>query len=116
MAKQNNLILSKVEQILKPFKEPMAQAADTIKAEDVSNYPIFVASQLPLELGIPLILKEQMPEGWSINASTLEEFHAKQIIAVEKINDFRALYKSHLNELCIFAMTEEGAKFIFIPN
>jgi hypothetical protein len=112
----SNPVLSKVEKLLKLYRKQLTQAANTIKEQAVSNYPIFVASQLPLELGIPLLLKEQMIEGWSINASTLEEFHAKQIIDAEKVDNFRALYLSHKDELCIFAMTEVGAKFIFIPS
>lgn len=110
-----NAVLSKVEKLLKAYRTQLIQAADTIREQDVSNYPIFVASQLPLELGIPLLKREQMTEGWAINASTLEEFHAKQIIDTDKIDDFRALYKSHTDDLCIFATTEEGVKFIFIP-
>lgn len=108
-------VLSKVEKILKSYRKPLSEAAATIREQDVSNYPIFVASQLPLELGIPLLGQEQMTEGWAINASTLEEFHAKQIIDTDKIDDFRALYKSHADDLCIFTTTEEGVKFIFIP-
>jgi hypothetical protein len=109
------MVLQKVEKILKTYRNQLRQAADIIREQNVSNYPIFVASQLPFELGIPLILKGDMTEGWSINASTLEEFHAKQIISADKVDDFRALYRSHGGELCIFATTEEGAKFIFIP-
>jgi hypothetical protein len=44
----------------------------------------------------------------------LEEFNAKQIIATDRIDDFRHLYKSHADDICVFAYTEGVGKFLFI--
>ncbi len=115
MSKQNGHLLVGLEKIFKPFKNKMAQAAQTIVEQDISKYPIFVAAKQTLELGIPLILQGEIIEGWAINASTLEEFYAKQLIRTEKVDDFRALYKKHIGELCIFVLDEDNANFIFMP-
>ena len=55
-----------------------------------------------------------MLDNWAVNASTLEEFHAKRIIDIEKIDDFRTLYRKHTEDICVFVLSEAGAKFVFI--
>ena len=111
---QNELKI--IEKLLKKNREILREAAEIIHTQNVSKYPIFVAFQSDIEVGIPLILRGQLPDDWIINASTLEEFHAKQIVAVDKVDDFRELYRSHPNELCVFASTSAGGKFLFIPG
>ena len=91
-------------------------AAETIRTENVSNYPIFVATKLEIDLGIALLLRGDLPDDWAVNASTLEEFHAKRIIDVEKIEEFRTLYRQHNEDICVFVLSEGGAKFVFIPS
>ena len=115
MSKQNGYLLVGLEKVFKPYKNKMAQAAQTIVEQDISKYPIFVAAKQTVELGIPLIPPGEIREGWAINASTLEEFYAKQLILTEKVDDFRDLYKKHSGDLCIFVFDENNANFIFIP-
>jgi hypothetical protein len=107
--------LSAFERLIKPYRAVLSEAAQTIRTQDISNYPIFVAAQTEIELGILLLDAQQMPENWQIRASTLEEFHVKSLINTEKIEDFRALYNSHKSALCIFAHTDFGVKFLFVP-
>jgi hypothetical protein len=107
--------LKTIEKLLKQNRNTLRDAADTIRMQDVSKYPIFVISQTEIMVGIPLILHGQLPNDWVINASTLEEFHAKRIIFDEKIDDFRALYKKNGEDICVFAILEEGSKFLFVP-
>jgi hypothetical protein len=115
--------LVEIERLLKQFRSQLADAADTIRNENISNYPIFVAAKSAVEIGIPLLKQGQLPSDWIINASTLEEFHARSIISTENIDDFRNLYRSHKEDLCVFALlpnydegTERaGARFVFIP-
>lgn len=115
MSKKNSEVFVNLEKRIKPFKKQLAAAVETILEQDISNYPILVASQQIVELGIPLLNTSHLSDDWSINASTLEEFHAKQVIATEKIDDFRNLYKSHADEFCIFVLTDQRADFIFMP-
>ena len=107
--------LQTLEKLFKNYRIALRDAADTIRTENISNYPIFIAAQQDIEIGIPLLKRGEMPDDWYINASTLEEFHAKQIIAVDKVDDFIVLYRKHIHALCIAAFTEGGAKFIFLP-
>ena len=111
----NKQPLIEVERLLKRYRSTLSVAAETIRTENVSNYPIFVASKLEIDLGVPLLLRGVLADNWSVNASSLEEFHAKRIIDVEKIDDFRTLYRKHNEDICVFVLSEGGAKFVFIP-
>ena len=108
--------VARLERFFKPYVGVLMEAADTIRNEGVSNYPIFVASQNVMELGIPLLSEKQMSDDWSLNASTLEEFHAKRVIDAERVDDFREVYRNHSGGVFIFAVTEGGANFLFIPE
>ena len=105
-----------LERELKPYLSIMEKAADTIMNKEISKYPILVVHQQEIELGIPVVSKEQSKGNWSIHASTLEEFATKQVIAADKIEDFQGIFKDPNQEICLFAISELGAKFIFMPR
>lgn len=106
----------KLEEQLKPYIKMMSQAADTVILQEVSKYPIFVVHQQEVNIGIPLLDKDANKTPWSINVSTLEEFVSKQIVFEEKVDEFRNNYKSQEQYLCVFALSELGAQFIYIPK
>jgi hypothetical protein len=117
MASQNKNALLEIERLLKRYRSSLSTAADTIRDENVSNYPIFVASKTAVEIGVELFSQGQLPDKWIVMASSLEEFHVRKIINSEKIDDFRNLYRTHPSEICVFVVdTEAGSQFIFIPS
>ncbi len=105
-----------LERELLPYKEALRQAAEVIVDQDVSNYPVFVVHQNSIDIGINIVDGEQVQGKWSVNASTLEEFVAKQVIAQEKLEDFKMLYKTHPGDLCLFVLEGSEANFIFLPR
>lgn len=106
-----------LEKELSIFRKMMTQASQTIRDKDVSEYPIMVAHQQELELGIPIFKKdEKKGSKWSIHASTLEEFTSKQIVFLEKIENFKENYKDPADFVCVFVLSELGAEFIFLPT
>jgi len=112
-----NQRFKQLEKELKPYMKAMALACDTILDKDVSKYPIMIAHQQELELGIPIVTVETYPTGtWNIHASSLEEFVAKQIISTDKVQNFRATYKDVKSFVCVFSLSELGAKFVFLPR
>ncbi len=112
----NKQQLLDIERLLKRYRSTLATAAETIRNENVSNYPIFVASKTEVEIGVVFFPQGQLPDNWLVTASSLEEFHVKKIIDTDKVDDFRDLYRSKPEEICVFAIDTEGAsKFIFIP-
>ncbi len=104
-----------IKQQLQPYTKLAYQAALTIKDEGVSNYPIFVAHQDQVDIGITLMKREESGTLWSINASTLEEFYTKQLILDEKLESFKELYRSHEDDICFFVLSELGAQYLFLP-
>ncbi|MDF1697138.1 MAG: hypothetical protein P1U56_14950 [Saprospiraceae bacterium] len=98
------------------YRKMMTQAGKIILDKDVSEYPIMVAHQQELELGMPIFSKEDNKGSkWSIHASTLEEFVSRQIIFPEKIEEFKGNYKDPKTNICVFVLSELGAEFIFLP-
>lgn len=108
--------LQELHSLLKPYQKIMGQAADAVLVQEVSLYPIFVISRKEIEMGIPLIAKEAIADKWAINLSTLEEFATKQLVAMEKVNDFKKIYKNPAEHLCLFVIEDIGATFVFQPR
>ncbi|MBX2875916.1 MAG: hypothetical protein KTR30_27595 [Saprospiraceae bacterium] len=105
-----------IEKALAPHQKLMEQAADTILDQEVSAYPIFIIHQLNVEIGVILVSKEEGKAEWSVHASTLEELVTKQIIQMDKVDNFRQVYKDPREHLCLFTLSEMGATFIFLPR
>ncbi len=106
-----------LKQELQPFMTMMGKASDTIVLEEVSSYPIFVLHRGgEVALGIPLKEYEGVLLDWGINASTLEEFVAKQIIQNDKVEEFKKIFKPADSQLCLFLITKDGATFVFLPR
>ena len=104
-----------LEQELQPYKKMMADAADIILDQDVSNYPIFIAHQQEFDMGIVLTSVNETSK-WAIHASTLEEFVSKQIVFPDRIEEFKSNFKDPSESLCIFVLSELGVQFLFIPR
>lgn len=105
---------------VKPHLTPLGQAADTVKDQDVSNYPIFFAYAGEENEHAPGIAVLEIPTNrgirWKVNVSTLEELVAKQVITQERIDPFRKVYKDSPETLCFLIVDEEGARFGFVPQ
>ena len=101
---------------LQPYLKMLGEAADTVRDKEVSDFPIFVVHQHEIAVGIPLVERDAVKTNWSVNASSLEEFVAKQIIQEEKMGDFQRVYKDPDQYLCMFVLSELGANFIWLPR
>ncbi|MCC6723908.1 MAG: hypothetical protein IT258_05320 [Saprospiraceae bacterium] len=109
-------LYKRLEKELAGYVNTLSEAAEVIRVQDVSKFPIFIIHQNIVDIGINIVNKEVVKGNWSVNASTLEEFVTKQLIAQEKVEDFQALYYSHHDDLCLFVLSELGANFIFMPK
>jgi len=110
---QDSEILGALEIEIKKNKEWFLQTVKTIQDENVSNYPILVAfpSFTNVNIGLPINEGEKL----SFNATTLEELAMKKVVSLEKIDEFRKLYKEKKNTFCIFLLEKPAPQFIFIP-
>lgn len=108
--------LESFEKELLAYKKVLAQAAEIIVEQEVSNFPILVVHQEEIAIGIPIVEREKVKGNWSVNASTMEEFITRQIISEEKTESFQSLYQQHPRHLCVFFVIPSGANFIFLPK
>ncbi len=115
MEQEKKVKLKLLEADIQNFGSTLKGAAETIQTQNVSNYPIFVAHQYTVGLGIELIDRGEHSSNWSFNASTLEEMVAKNVVTSDKIDSFRAIYKSPETFICVFVLDETGAEFVFYP-
>lgn len=105
-----------LEKELSAYITILGKAADAVIQQDVSDYPIFIAHQQVMDMGIPIIEKEKVKGNWSVHVSSLEEFVTKQVIQPDKIDEFKNVYKDPEGSLCFFVLSELGASFIFFPR
>jgi hypothetical protein len=70
-----------------------------------------------VDIGIALLSHEAKdgPE-WSVHASTLEELATKKVIEMNKVDNFREVYKDPREYLCLFVLSDLGANFMFISR
>lgn len=107
--------LKSLEEELKSYKKLLGSVADTIMEQDVSSYPIFVLYRDAIEVGLPLNT-DNIEGSWLVNASSLEEFVAKQLVLTDKVEEFKSVYKDPTAFLCLFVVDKSGATFVFIPR
>lgn len=113
---KNEKYFSQIQKQIIPYLKVMSKAADVIQEQDVSSFPILVLSQEMVNIGINIVDKAQLNAPWNMNASTLEELVAKQIVVQEKVEDFRLVYKKSEPDLCLLLLTDEDANFVFVPR
>ena len=94
----------------------LKDAAYQIKQRKFSDFPIFVVTQKPVDIGQKLIgLAELNGNRWQYNASFLEEFLQRQLIAEENKEVFTTNYKDIEEYCCLFVIDGQFTNFVFIP-
>lgn len=97
------------------YSESIKETAVEIMAEGFSAYPIFVAHQHEVALGELILDKNELGTGWSVHASSLEEFIERGIIKEDRKPRFIKQYKKPEDYMCVFVIVPEGANFVFYP-
>jgi hypothetical protein len=110
---QDSEVLGALDVEIKKNKKRFLQTVKTIQDENVSNYPILVAFPSFTNVDIGLLINEG--EKFSFSATTLEELAMKKVVDLDKIDEFRKLYKEKKDTLCIFLLEKPAPQFIFIP-
>lgn len=113
--KEKESPLKSLETDLKFYNESIKEVAIEIMAEGISAFPIFIAHQHEVKLGEPILDRDELNTGWSVHASTLEEFTEKGLILADKKDRFIKQYKDAYKFMCVFVIVPEGANFIFFP-
>ncbi len=103
------------------ISEDFVKASDTIKEASYQirkagfDFPIFPISKNELPIGQLLIPKGIMQLTWIYNASFLDEFIQRDLIAADKAEEFKKNYKDPDEFCCLFVVDEAFASFVYIP-
>lgn len=111
----DNPLLESLKNDLHIYAETIREVANEIMANEISNYPIFVAYQDEIHLGKPIISRDLFGTNWNVNASLLEEFVSKGIVQQKKVDEFRDVYKDPQKYICFFVITKKEGSFVFAP-
>jgi hypothetical protein len=95
--------------------DTLKDASYQIRKRNLSLYPIFVVSKVPVSLGVLLIDRQTLGLDWNYYASYLGEFSERQLVATDKIEAFITAYKDPEEYCCLFVVDEQFTNFIFIP-
>lgn len=110
-----NTVLESLHNDFAQVKSILQPLAQRVIEEEISEYPIFIASHEWVEMGKPLFSRDDMPLNWYFYASIIEEFLKKNIIKKENVDSFKSTYGDPEERACIFMIIGEEAKFVFIP-
>lgn len=95
--------------------EILKEASYQLKARKISDFPIFVMSQVDIEIGQLLLGKKQKNTEWNYYFSFLDEFTQRGLIDPEKEEEFKATYKDSDEFCCLFILDEEFTNFVYVP-
>ena len=103
------------------ISQDFVKVADTLKEASYQirkagfEMPVFVISKREIGIGQLLIEKKALGLDWNYNASFLDEFIQRELIAEDRVEDFRNTYKDPDEFCCLFVVDQDFAKFIYIP-
>lgn len=96
--------------------DTLKEAAYQIKKRGFSEFPVFVSSQRPIEIGQMLIgVGELNGNKWNYHASMMEEFVQRKLIAEENVELFVQNFKDVEEYACLFVVDGQFTNFVFIP-
>lgn len=95
--------------------ETLKEASYAIRKRGFSDYPIFPIAKMELPVGQLLIGKEDLPINWYINASFLDEFLQRGLVAGDKKDEFISAYKDPDEFCCLFVVDGDFTRFVYIP-
>lgn len=93
----------------------LKEIARQVIQEDISEYPVFIASQTWIDIGKPVFDRDLVQLNWFFYASILEDFIKRKIVLPSNLLQFKRTYGDPMLKACIFVITEEEAGFVFVP-
>jgi hypothetical protein len=97
------------------------KVADTLKEASYQirkagfEFPIFPISKEDIPIGQLLIDKDSLSLTWNYYASFLNEFMQRELVGVEKEEEFKENYKDPDEFCCLFVVDKAFTNFVFIP-
>lgn len=105
--------LGKISADFVKVADQLREASYAIRKNEFSEYPVFTMCEILQPIGQVLIEAFQAENNWHYNASMMEEFVQRGLIAEEKI--FKENYKDPDEYCCLFVIDEVFTNFVFVP-
>jgi hypothetical protein len=110
-----DMILESLQNDLEQVGATLQKLAQVVIDDGISDFPVFVAAHEFVQIGKPVFDLDDVQIDWFFNISTLEEFFQKDIIKSENLNRFRRTYSDPRQKACIFVITQDDARIVFVP-
>lgn len=107
-------ILSWVGSDFNEISKAIKKLSYKILDNELSEYPILIASSSPIELGVNIPAISVLDINLNYKMSVLEELLEKKVLTSKKIEDFKKTFKDPYKEVCIFLAIPDIANFIFL--
>ena len=111
----NGKYLGSITQDFVKVTDIIKEASHQLITRKISSHPIFPISQVELPIGKLLLGKYELNLEWNYYISFLDEFVQRNLIDVEKVNDFYAAYKDPDEFCCLFVVDHSFTNFLFVP-
>jgi len=95
--------------------DSLKEASYEIRKRGFSDYPIFPISKQEVPIGQLLFAKDEVATEWNYNITYLDEFVQREIVSIDKIDEFKKIYKDPDEFCCLFVIDGDFTKFLFIP-
>ena len=95
--------------------DTLKEASYEIRKRGFSDYPIFPFSKSEQPIGNYFLGNSEVDIQWNIYITYLDEFVQREIIAEEKVENFKATYKDPDEFCCLFVIDGEFTRFLYIP-
>lgn len=96
-------------------KETLRGLAKIVINQEISEYPIFIASAEWVQVGKPIFDREEVETNWFFFVSILEEFTKKKLLLKDQIATFKQTYADPETRACIFLIDGNDGRFVFVP-
>jgi hypothetical protein len=115
MELKTDLLLNQIEKVDNHLIGILFDVVETVKNQDISNYPIIIAHNLELEIEIGIKL-DTKHKSLDFRVSTLEELYVKNLVLKDNLEDFKNLYLNKKDKLCMLVLSEDKQEFVFVPK
>lgn len=110
------LVLESLRNDMEQIGSMLKEIAQQVIEEEISEFPVFVATQQPVDIGRPIPEIDHLALNWFFYVTILEDFVKRGIVQREKLYEFQRTFGNPLHKACICVVTDSGeARLVFIP-
>jgi hypothetical protein len=103
------------------ISQDFVKVADTLKEASYQirkagfEFPVFPICKDEQPIGQLLLQQNINGTDWNYYASFLDEFLQRELVASDKVDEFREAYKDPDEFCCLFVIDRQFTSFVFIP-